>query len=93
MPHIHDKIDFTVEVFIVYNQKNFLKNPLLPPKGGSLIGDFSYTWKFLGFSKEPPPKGGGFQPFENNKVLLRKHDKYKLWMSIGGHNELNEDPN
>lgn len=47
MPYIHDKIDFTVEVFIVYN----------------------------------------------NKVLLRKHDKYKLWMSVGGHIELNEDPN
>ncbi len=47
MPHIHDKIDFTVEVFIVCN----------------------------------------------NKVLLRKHDKYKLWMSIGGHIELYEDPN
>ncbi|MBI2663033.1 NUDIX domain-containing protein [Candidatus Woesearchaeota archaeon] len=47
MPHIHDKIDFTVEVFIVYN----------------------------------------------NKVLLRKHDKYKIWLSIGGHIELEDDPN
>ena len=47
MPHIHDKIDFTVEVFIVYN----------------------------------------------NKVLLRKHDKYKMWLSVGGHIELDEDPN
>lgn len=47
MPHIHEKIDFTVEVFIVYN----------------------------------------------NRVLLRKHDKYKKWLSIGGHIELNEDPN
>jgi len=47
MPHIHEKIDFTVEVYIVYN----------------------------------------------NKVLLRKHDKYKLWLSIGGHIELYEDPN
>jgi len=47
MPHIHDKIDFTVEVFIVHN----------------------------------------------NKVLLRKHDKYKIWLSVGGHIELNEDPN
>lgn len=28
-----------------------------------------------------------------NKVLLRKHDKYKIWLSIGGHIELNEDPN
>ena len=46
MPHIHEKIDFTVEVFIVYK----------------------------------------------NKVLLRKHDKYKLWMSVGGHIELDEDP-
>ena len=42
MPHIHDKIDFTVEVFIVHN----------------------------------------------NKVLLRKHDKYKIWLSVGGHIEL-----
>ena len=47
MPHIHEKIDFTVEVFIVHK----------------------------------------------NKVLLRKHDKYKIWLSVGGHVELNEDPN
>jgi len=47
MPHIHDKIDFTVEVFIVYK----------------------------------------------NKVLLRKHDKYDLWLGVGGHIELDEDPN
>ncbi len=46
MPHIHDKIDFCVEVFIVHN----------------------------------------------NKVLLRKHDKYKIWLSVGGHIELDEDP-
>ena len=47
MPHIHEKIDFTVEVFVVYK----------------------------------------------NKVLLRKHDKYKIWLSVGGHIELDEDPN
>jgi ADP-ribose pyrophosphatase YjhB (NUDIX family) len=47
MPHIHDKIDFVVDVFIVYG----------------------------------------------NKVLLRKHDKYKRWLGVGGHIELNEDPN
>lgn len=47
MPHIHEKIDFTVEVFIVYD----------------------------------------------NRVLLRKHDKYKKWLSVGGHIELDEDPN
>lgn len=46
MPHIHEKIDFCVEVFIVH-------------------------------------KG---------KVLLRMHDKLKIWMSIGGHIELDEDP-
>src|SRR6188472_1503172 len=46
MPHIHDKIDFCVEVFIVH-------------------------------------KG---------KVLLRMHDKYNIWLSVGGHIELNEDP-
>ncbi|MDB5259459.1 MAG: hypothetical protein JWO73_667, partial [Candidatus Taylorbacteria bacterium] len=45
--HIHEKIDFTVEVFIVYK----------------------------------------------DKVLLRFHDKYKIWLSVGGHVELNEDPN
>lgn len=27
------------------------------------------------------------------KVLLRKHDKYNKWLSVGGHIELNEDPN
>lgn len=47
MPHIHEKIDFTVEVFVIYK----------------------------------------------NTVLLRKHDKYKIWLSVGGHVELNEDPN
>src|SRR3989344_4387025 len=46
MPHIHQRIDFTVEVFIVHK----------------------------------------------NRVLLRLHDKYKEWMSVGGHIELNEDP-
>ena len=47
MPHIHDNIDFTAEVFVVY-------------------------------------KG---------RVLLRKHDKYKMWLSVGGHIEPDEDPN
>ncbi len=47
MPHIHEKIDFVVEVFIIHG----------------------------------------------NKVLLRLHDKYRIWLSIGGHIELNEDPN
>ena len=28
----------------------------------------------------------------NNKVLLRNHQKYGLWLGIGGHIELNEDP-
>jgi len=46
MPHIHEKIDFCVEVFIVYK----------------------------------------------DKVLLRKHDKYKYWLSVGGHIELDEGP-
>ncbi len=27
-----------------------------------------------------------------NKVLLRMHDKYKMWFSVGGHIELDEDP-
>lgn len=47
MPHIHKKIDFTAEVFVVHR----------------------------------------------DKVLLRKHDKYNMWLSVGGHIELNEDPN
>ena len=47
MPHIHEKIDFTVEVLIV----------------------------------------------NDHKVLLRKHDKYGIWLSVGGHIELDEDPN
>lgn len=29
----------------------------------------------------------------DNKVLLRFHDKYNIWLSVGGHVELNEDPN
>ena len=28
-----------------------------------------------------------------DKVLLRMHDKYKIWLSVGGHIEPNEDPN
>ena len=47
MPHIHDKIDFTAEVFIVYK----------------------------------------------NRVLLRMHEKYHTWLGVGGHIELDEDPN
>ncbi|MCB9798480.1 NUDIX domain-containing protein [Candidatus Nomurabacteria bacterium] len=46
MPHIHEKVDFTAEVFVFYE----------------------------------------------NKVLLRKHDKYGIWLSVGGHIELEEDP-
>lgn len=47
MAHIHEKVDFTAEVFVVFS----------------------------------------------NKVLLRIHDKYKFWHSVGGHIELDEDPN
>ncbi len=46
MPHIHEKIDYTADTFIVYK----------------------------------------------NKVLLRKHDKYKKWFQVGGHVELDETP-
>src|SRR3989344_6896436 len=46
MAHIHEKIDYTVEVFVVYQ----------------------------------------------DKVLLRMHDKYKKWISVGGHIELDQDP-
>ncbi len=46
MPHLHEKIDFTADVFIIHQ----------------------------------------------NKVLLRKHEKYHLWLVPGGHIELNEDP-
>lgn len=46
MPHIHEKIDFTVEVYIVHK----------------------------------------------NKILLRMHDRFKIWLSVGGHIELDEDP-
>jgi 8-oxo-dGTP pyrophosphatase MutT (NUDIX family) len=28
-----------------------------------------------------------------DKVLLRFHDKYGIWLSVGGHIEQNEDPN
>lgn len=28
-----------------------------------------------------------------NKVLLRFHDKYNIWLSVGGHVELHENPN
>src|SRR5688500_1888351 len=47
MPHVHDQIDFTVEVFCVH---------------------------------------GG-------RVLLRRHDKFGIWLGVGGHVELDEDPN
>lgn len=47
MPHLHEKIDMTVDVLIVFK----------------------------------------------NKVLLRRHDKYNVWLPVGGHIELDEDPN
>lgn len=47
MPHVHELIDFTVDVYIVCE----------------------------------------------NTVLLRKHDKYDVWLGVGGHIELDEDPN
>lgn len=47
MPHINERMDLTVEVFVVFN----------------------------------------------GKVLLRKHDKYGIWLSVGGHIEPDEDPN
>lgn len=28
-----------------------------------------------------------------NQVLLRKHDKYGFWLGVGGHVDLDEDPN
>jgi 8-oxo-dGTP pyrophosphatase MutT (NUDIX family) len=46
MPHIHDKYDFVVSVFIVYN----------------------------------------------NKVLLVHHPRYDKWIPVGGHIELDENP-
>lgn len=47
VPHVHELIDFTAEVFVVHD----------------------------------------------GRVLLRMHDKYGLWLSVGGHVELDEDPN
>lgn len=47
MAHIHEKVDFDADVFIVHK----------------------------------------------DKVLLRKHDKFKIWLAVGGHIELDEDPN
>ena len=47
MAHIHEKIDFVADVFVVYK----------------------------------------------DKVLIRKHDKYDKWLAVGGHIELDEDPN
>jgi len=47
MSHVHELIDFTADVFIVYGKK----------------------------------------------VLMRKHEKYGIWLGVGGHVELDEDPN
>jgi 8-oxo-dGTP pyrophosphatase MutT (NUDIX family) len=46
MPHIHEKIDYVAETYIV----------------------------------------------NGDAVLLRVHDKYKVWLAPGGHVELHEDP-
>jgi len=46
MPHIHDIIDFTADVFIIHD----------------------------------------------HKVLLIFHKKHKMWLAVGGHIELHEDP-
>ena len=47
MSHVHEKIDFTTQAFVVYK----------------------------------------------DKVLLRFHEKYHVWLAVGGHIELDEDPN
>lgn len=47
MPHVHEKIDFVADVFIVHK----------------------------------------------DKVFLRMHDKLHVWLSPGGHIELDEEPN
>ncbi|MBI4151251.1 NUDIX domain-containing protein [Candidatus Woesearchaeota archaeon] len=31
-------------------------------------------------------------PVHDNRVLLRKHDKYGIWLGVGGHIERHEDP-
>lgn len=31
--------------------------------------------------------------FYEDKVLLRFHDKYEIWLSVGGHIEVDEDIN
>jgi 8-oxo-dGTP pyrophosphatase MutT (NUDIX family) len=46
MAHLHEKIDFCVDIFIV----------------------------------------------NDNAVLLRMHEKYNMWLAVGGHVELDEDP-
>lgn len=46
MPHIHEKIDYTVDALIV----------------------------------------------NEGRVLLRMHEKYHMWLAVGGHIELHEDP-
>lgn len=46
MAHIHEKVDWTVSVFIVHK----------------------------------------------DRVLVRKHEKYHIWLGVGGHIELDEDP-
>ncbi|HUC01570.1 MAG TPA: NUDIX domain-containing protein [Candidatus Paceibacterota bacterium] len=46
MPHIHEKVDFVTDIYIV----------------------------------------------NKGRVLLRKHDKYHVWLPPGGHIELDEDP-
>jgi ADP-ribose pyrophosphatase YjhB (NUDIX family) len=35
---------------------------------------------------------GAFIVYKNT-VLLRMHDKYHMWLAVGGHVELDEDPN
>lgn len=47
MAHLHEKIDFTVSVFVVYQ----------------------------------------------DTVLIRMHEKFGIWLGVGGHIELDEDPN
>lgn len=35
----------------------------------------------------------GVYVVNDNAVLLRKHEKYHMWLHLGGHVELDEDPN
>src|SRR3989344_1951021 len=90
MPHIHDKIDFTSEVFIVY------KNKVLLRKHDKIKKTMGHPHLKVGVCKAPcfldDPKLKTVKLLPHSKECGFKFMDIKIWLSVGGHIEHDEDP-